>query len=225
MKDIDKVLGYARSSRLPSQENPSLSLTTNGLGLNESNADIVAQYLDNIKVSLFAMDQAYTIVTGGKGSDFSKVKKGIENCIKRNLPVHVQTSVLVENKENLIEMAGLCEDIGVSKFTVYSNIEQARGHTLLWERKISDGEIKTIYEGLIEEKDKKGWNIGIKWLKWPLNGQYILIFQDGRVTANPVNEPPHNYKELGNVLESTIDELWRGYDYKYHHIDFYCSRD
>ena len=218
-KDLPSVLEH-----LKSKKGVSSSLTTNGVLLDRDRASVLSSFLDNIKVSLFSLEEDYGMVTGGNRKDYHRVLEGIGYCVERNLPVHIQTSVLTENVARLEEMAGLCEAMGAAKITLYTNIEQARGYEIPLERRVPKSEIERVVSTLQEKKERENWRMEVKLVKWPPKGQYILIFGDGTVTANPTSKPPHNFEIVGNALEESVINLWENYPYKDAHVDFYCSR-
>jgi len=221
---LENVLRYASKLVLPSRKKISLSITTNGVELDKYKAQMLSEYLDSIKISLFALRANYGVVTGNSYGAYDRAIAGISNAVSAGLPVHAQTSVLKENYDDLVQMTQLLDDLGVAKFTIYSNIEQARGRTLPVAKRFSEEELKRAFDKLLEEKHKRSWNLKIDWRKWPLEGQYILVFSNGDVTANPVNNPPRNFEYVGNLLEETVETLWQRYPNKQSHISFYSNR-
>ena len=218
-KELPELLEH-----LKSKKGLSTSLTTNGVILDRYKAGILASHLDNIKISLFSLEENYGLITGGNEKSYRRVLDGISYCVEKGLPVHIQTSVLEENKARLEEMVGLCESIGVSKITFYTNIEQAKGHELPFERKVPDSEVERLFLALLEKREIEKWGMEVKLVRWPQKGQYILIFGDGTVTANPTNNPPNNFEVVGNALDESVEDLWGRYPHKDAHMDFYCSR-
>ena len=221
---LENVLRYASRLVLPSRKKFSLSITTNGVKLDQDKAQMLSEYLDSIKISLFALGSNYGVVTGNNYGAYDSAIAGIRNAISAGLPVHAQTGVLKENHDYLVQMASLLDGLGVAKFTIYSNIEQAKGRTLPVAKRFLEEELRRAFDKLLEEKHKRSWNLKIDWRKWPLEGQYILIFSNGDITANPVDNPPQNFEHVGNLLEETVETLWQRYPNKQSHISFYLNR-
>jgi|TARA_Y100000310_G_scaffold345855_1_gene471479 MoaA/NifB/PqqE/SkfB family radical SAM enzyme len=223
-RNLQNAIGYAGRKTLKSGGKFSLSISTNGVLLTPELAHTLAPYLDSVKVSAFGIGPNYNAVTGRNGSTYSRALQGIANAVAAGIPIHVQTSVLRENIGDLAGLARLSNDLGASKVTLYSNIRQARGFQLTDEREVSDAEISQAFDRLVEEQIKSGWASDIRWRRWPNDGQYLLVFSNGELTANPVDNPPQNFEVVGNLLEDSVDDLWQRYKHQEAHVQFYADR-
>jgi len=107
---------------------------------------------------------------------------------------------------------------------IYELIDQGKGR-----RFYKNGEVHTFGDlkeeiGRLEERQHPNGGINIRLVRWPNNGQYVMVNPNGDVTANPVHNGDGNFLKIGNILDDSISELWDAYPFRKSHIDFYVKR-
>ncbi len=216
-KDLVRILNYAKSKEF------TVGLSTNLYSFMEKDSKKeIIKNVDNIKTSLFCNDKKNDQITRKKGAYF-KIIKAIKFLKQQNIPIFVQTTVLKENINSLLKIARLCNRLGISRLTFYSLINQGRATKLELNEKIKTSHIARRFTEIKETKEKEKWAIEIGFLDWEMSGQYILILQDGTVTANPLSNPPENREKIGSIFNDTINSLWKKYKYKKAHLSFYSA--
>ena len=102
--------------------------------------------------------------------------------------------------------------------SLYSFIRQGRACNLAVEDTIDVDRARGLAERIKTSIGNAGMRIS--FMDWTPLGQYVMVLQDGSVTANPVENSP-GYLLLGNALEQGLDEMWKIYPYKNNHKKFY----
>jgi len=100
-----------------------ITLFTNGIAINESRADVLAEWRPfAIEITLYGHTQeTYERLTGMAGS-FARVRKTVDILLERGLPLRLKTVVLKENRHELSAMKEYAEKLGVEfKFDAMIN--------------------------------------------------------------------------------------------------------
>jgi MoaA/NifB/PqqE/SkfB family radical SAM enzyme len=197
-----------------------LTLSTNGLNVTNEILNFAKKYIVNIRFSLHGLEKTHDRVVRQKGA-FKKTIEAIELSIKKNIHVGVIFSVLRINSDEIIDVARLCEKIGVEKFIIFSLIARGRARKIFDKQFIHVSEIRSIMEKINKIKKKENWNLEVNLVDWRVEGQCILVFPDGTMIGTPSFKSPKNTFILGNVLKEDIKKMWDKYPFKQNYVSYY----
>ncbi len=207
---LGRILFEAKNSGI------STGLSTN-LTQEIYDAGALGLLVDNVKTSILGIEKFHDAFVGLQGA-YKRTFLAIDKLVAEGIPVFVQMAIVPENKEQAVDIATECEKHGVSRLSFYSIIKQGKGISI---PDIHVDEVRKMYDMALMEKEKKDWSLKLAFIDWEPRGQYILVMQNGDLTANPVEKSPGKSLVIGNLLESSVEELWSLYPFKGAHLDFY----
>jgi GTP 3',8-cyclase len=120
-KDLEEII-----SQMPDLD---ISLTTNGICLEERAKSLVAAGLDRVNISLDSLDpEVYKSITGCKEGDLDKVLKGIDAAIEAGLkPIKLNVVVLKENEKGIKDLIEFSKKKGlILQLIELLDVEHAR---------------------------------------------------------------------------------------------------
>lgn len=91
-----------------------VTLTTNGVLLEEQLDALVNAGVDGINISLDTLDdERYCRLTGGPSGTAARVLQGVEVCVRRGIPTKLNAVLLPETLEGAVALATLAERLAV----------------------------------------------------------------------------------------------------------------
>lgn len=203
-KDIFNLMRYAKRKGLE------VRLNTNALLINEGNAKNIARFVDNVLISLEAVNSGGEAAITGDQKSFSKKIKAIKLLKKYKIKiVRIGTVATKENIKNLEKFFRLIVDLGVDEWEVYRPIP-ILGEKNIW----SKSDVKAITEKLIKFRKISGKTFfianGVPFCAYDRNKVNSVssgaLPEDGhiRFTIDPRGfAKPHYYfnKKIGNPLD------------------------
>ena len=212
--DIESILKYIKA------KNVTVTLSTNGMGVDENILKKVRPYIDNIRFSLRGIKQEHDEITGNSRS-FEKVTEAIRLSRKVGLPVSIVSTIIAKNRHSMEETARFCERNGVEKFYYFSLIPRGRAIDIFNRECVSITEMNREYNRIMSVARAEGWNMDIKLLNYTIEGECVLIFPNGDVVAVPSFTSERNQLILGNVLRDDIKDIWKKYPFKENYLNYY----
>lgn len=212
--DIGEILKYVK------EKNVTITLSTNGMCLDEKKLNELRPYIDNIRFSLRGLKEVHDRTTGNYKS-FDKVIESMQLCRKLGLPMSVVTPVVVENYKQMEPVARLCEKNGVEKLYYFSLVPRGRAIDIFNEESVPIDKISREYNRVMEISRKENWNMDIKVANYTIEGECVLIFPNGDVVGVPSFTSSGNQLILGNILEDDAAKLWQKYPFKENYINYY----
>jgi MoaA/NifB/PqqE/SkfB family radical SAM enzyme len=180
-------------------------LSTNGTLLDDNLAKKISRYVSAVQISL---DGKQTTHNGIKGrGTFNRTIEGIKSCIKNGIFTQVNLIPTMLNKEEVIEVVSLCEELGVNRFHLFPLIPRGKGVKVYERLKINKIEIKQIYNECQKAKKRGGWNIDIGLsIRHISQGSCILIKPDGSVYSPSYDSAESSY--AGDLNNESLLRLW-----------------
>jgi len=180
-------------------------LSTNGTMIDDGLAKKISKYVSAVQISLDGKKNTHDEIKG-RGT-FEKTIKGIEYCIKNDIFTQVNLVPTKLNKEEIIEVVSLCEELGVNRFQLFPLIPRGKGVKVYEILKIDKMEIERIYNDCQKVKKRRGWNINIGLSRRHFTqGSCILIKPDGSVYSPSYDSNESFY--AGNLNNESLLRLW-----------------
>jgi MoaA/NifB/PqqE/SkfB family radical SAM enzyme len=212
--DIEEILKYVK------EKNVNITLSTNGMCLDEKKLGRLRPYIDNIRFSIRGLKKIHNQITGNNQS-FDKVIESIKLCRKIGLPISVVATIVTENYQHMEEIARLCEDKGVEKLYFFSLIPRGRAIKIYNKECVTIDKISREYNKVVEKSNNEGWNMDIKLANYTIEGECVLVFPNGDVVGVPSFTSKDNQLVIGNILADDISEMWEKYPFKENYINYY----
>lgn len=213
-KDLGQILKYIK------ERNVTITLSTNGMCLDEARLKKIKPYIDNIRFSLRGTKRFHNQITGDARS-FDKTVEAISISRSLGLPVSIIMTVISENVGCMEDVARLCEEDGVEKLTYFSLIPRGRAIGLFSKENVPIDKISREYNRIIDISRREKWNVDLKVANYTIEGECILIFPNGDVVGVPSLTDKGNQLVLGNVLKDDPMSLWEKYPFKENYINYY----
>lgn len=213
-EDLVTILEYVHLKKI------CITLSTNGLILDEDKLTTIKPYIDNIRFSLHGKKETHDEITGFTGS-FDKVVDSIKLATGSGIPVSVVMSVIHKNYAEMLDVARICEDNNVGKLHYFSLIKRGRGNGLYGEEAIPFTKIKSAFDSILITSKKEHWNLELNIVDWSVEGQCIIVFPNGDLVGVPSFEDTDNTKVIGNLLTDAPQSLWTTYPFKENYVQYY----
>jgi MoaA/NifB/PqqE/SkfB family radical SAM enzyme len=212
--DLEDILKYLKKKNL------TVTLSTNGMALNEERLKNIQPYIDNIRFSLRGLKEVHNRITGDKES-FDKTIKAIKLSRKLGLPISVVVTVVSDNFEYMESLAKICEDNGVEKLYFFSLIPRGRAIGIFNKENVPIDKISREYNRVMEVSKINKWNMDIKIANFTIDGECVLVFPNGDVVSVPSYTSKQNQMILGNILKDDVKTLWKKFPFKENYVNYY----
>lgn len=213
-KDLTNILRYIHNKKIY------ITLSTNGLFLDKDRLIFIKPHIDNIRFSLHGKEKIHDKITGYKGS-FRKVIEDINMARSLKIPVSIVSTVMSQNYSDMLDVARLCEENGVEKLYFFSLIAKDRGRNIFDKEHLPPEKIKMNVQEILKIAQKECWDLEIKIVNWSIEGQCVLLYQNGDLVASPSFKDEGNAKTIGNLFKSSPQALWEEYPFKNNYLDYY----
>lgn len=181
-------------------------ISTNGTMIDGNLAKKLSKYVSAVQISLDGKQNTHDGIKG-RGT-FEKTVRGIECCIKNDIYTQVNLIPTKLNKEEIIEVISLCENLGVNRFHLFPLIPRGKGVKVYETLKIDKKEIERIYNDCQKAKKRRSWNINIGLSRRHFTqGSCILIKPDGSVYSPSYDSNDSSY--AGNLNNESLLRLWK----------------
>lgn len=180
-------------------------ISSNGTLITEDLAERIKKYVSCVQISLDGKRITHDSIKG-EGS-FKKTIRGIKNCKKNNILVQVNIVPTKKNINQILEIAKLCEILGVDRLQLFPLIPRGGGIMVFDEFRVDLKEIKSVYRYCQMKKERKNWNISIGLSRRHLvKGSCILIEPDGSVYSPSYDSGESLY--AGNIINKSLLSMW-----------------
>lgn len=185
-----------------------ITLDSNGILINDNNIESIKKHFKLVRISIYGTNaEDSKKITNINNYNYDKVINSIKLLSENDVKIQINIPLF---KENVMNMDKILEDI--LKYNIYEvvfiPILPIGLASDIKNELLSDEEVKNIYE-----KYKKSTNLRL--FKWA-EGKHFLIRADGKVYIHPFyinGEATDLY--LGNIQESSINDLWKNVEKKY----------
>ncbi len=181
-------------------------LSTNGTMIDKNIAIKISRYLTAIQISLDGKQITHDGIKG-RGT-FEKSIEGLNFCIKNGIFTQVNLIPTKLNRNEIIDVISLCEELGVNRFHLFPIIPRGKGIDVYEKLKVDKMEIGRIYENCQKAKEINGWNINISLSRRHLSqGSCILIKPNGSV-----HSPSYDSEEsffVGDLNNNSLFKTWK----------------
>lgn len=215
-KDIFEFASYAKSVGLRPVVGTNGTLITAELArtMKESGIEAVAISIDDL------CGEKHDIFRNTPGC-FEKALMGIDHCIKAGIRVQINSTVTKANKESILQITDLAKSVGASAHHPFFLVEVGRGDNLGHLSLEHKEYIKLIHEVLDKQLDTelelkptcapqfmsfaKQRDMKMRFTRGCIAGiGYCCILPNG-----DVHICPYLPIKVGNVRESSFDQVWR----------------
>jgi MoaA/NifB/PqqE/SkfB family radical SAM enzyme len=214
--DLEDILRYIK------ERNVTITLSTNGMCLDENRLKKIKPLIDNIRFSLRGSEKIHNRITGN-GLSFKKTLESIRICRKHGLPISMVMTIVDNNYTQMEEIARICEREGVEKLYYFSLIPRGRAIKIFDQKNVSIDKIYREYNRITELSRVEGWDLEIKVANFTIEGECVLVFPNGDMVGVPSFESVCNQMVLGNILKDDPVDLWKKYPFKENYINYYRS--
>lgn len=190
-----------------------LSVTSNGTVFREEVLDAIKNAGARLKISIHGIDEIHDGITAVNGS-FARTVRTIARAVERGVRIVIQTNFNDRNIECAKKVVELAAKLGVDEIKAFPLIKQGDAANSGLSG-ISEEDLGEKLADLRNHGDLIGWGGAIRSIRWPNEGQYVLIETDGRVTANPTRDG--GSQVIGNIFGEEIGQIWKKYPYKEAH--------
>ena len=195
-KDLPEIIEFATTIGLK------VSLATNGFALKESFIRKCGKHLKLVEVSLAGCNEQTELKMRGKKGLFKKVIKTLELLKQNGVQIKINTMVSKKNKICLEEIGAIAEKFGARCWKIFQFVPRNKGKKSRQEFEISDKEFTRIKQKI----SKKFPTLNIAWApKKYFSRAYFNVYPNGNVSVPRISSE----KNIGNILEQTVEELWK----------------
>jgi MoaA/NifB/PqqE/SkfB family radical SAM enzyme len=128
-------------------------------------------------------------------------------------------TVMQSNLQDLNKVIKICEEYNITKLYLFTLMPTARGEKI-YEKEYVAPEIIEVMIARENEKDEK---CVIKIINWNIEGQCVLIYENGDIVAQPSYKDVGNKKIVGNLFKESAKKIWEKYPFRQSHIDYYLD--
>lgn len=209
--DIFDILKYIK------QKGTAITFSTNGFLLNEDKLKKIKPFIDNIRFSIYGNKKNHDATTLKEGS-FKKLIECLEITKRNKVPAGLIMTVMQKNLNDLDDVVDICNKYNVSKLYLFSLMPTARGEKIYNKEYVSPEKTSEKIN-----KISKRSKCDIKIIDWRIEGQCVLVYENGDVVAQPSYKDKGNKKFVGNLLDESAKNIWKKYPFRKSHIDYYLD--
>lgn len=200
-----------------------VTLATNSLCLDKKKFIAIKPFIDNVRFSLLGKEETHDKIAQHKGS-FRKVVESLEIAKELKIPVSANSTVISENYSEMFDVAQFCEDKKIGKLYFFSLMPKGKGKDVYNKKYVSIRKINKSLEEILAVAKKELWNLQIKLIDWNIEGQCILLYQNGDLAGVSSHKDENCKKIVGNLSISSLKSLWEKYPFKKNYISYYKNR-
>ncbi|MEU5436472.1 radical SAM protein [Streptomyces sp. NPDC020719] len=158
--------------------------------------------------------------------DYDKAMAGVRALQGEGIPLALSCVVYRSTLASLPCNVQIADVLGAGKVKLIMPLRKGNSLKLAQQEFIKDAAAEEAFSHLARLRTEHAWTPALRLTTWtPENeGHMIVIEPDGLAQAWPVYDAPDLWKELGNVLEEPISEIWKRYPYKVNHFSKYLGR-
>ncbi len=197
-----------------------VAVDSNAVLVNEKIAESLTGKLAYFESTIDGYPTKHNLIRG----NYAQVFDGIKLMAETGTPIYI-ASVLVDSTLKDVEHVLFTGHMLGAKGVKYlTPIPKARGKIIPEEYRNSD-RYKDLWDELLKYKEKFGLTPAVSMADWQKigKGSVILINSDGEVVGSPSIGDPDCVTKMGNILEESIEEMWKRYQYKDNHINKYLG--
>lgn len=213
-KDIFELAKYGTEKGLR------MAMGTNGIGISDEVAKkLLASGISKVAISVDSSTPEIHDEFRGVPGSWAKAMEGIKACLRNGLGVQFNTTVTVQNFDDIDNILKLAEGLGVKDMHLFFLVPTGRGTEVeditptMYEEmirnvltKYEDSELNvkpTCAPQFMRIADQMGIDMS-KWTRGCIAGiNYCRIYPEGEVTPCP-----YLPIKLGNIRETSFKEIW-----------------
>ncbi|MBT9137084.1 MAG: putative mycofactocin radical SAM maturase MftC [Firmicutes bacterium] len=195
-------------------------LSTNGVYITRENVMRLKELVDYIDITIDGPRRQHNGIRG----NYDAVLKGVVHVASAGVPFSIICVYLPGNKDAIHYICQTGDALGAIKVKILTPIPKGRSINIFADFVTGD-DIAKLKAYLAEEKQRNDWKIRITITDWMKvgEGHAILIEPDGRLIASPVWTHEDCVLPVGNLHQSSAEELWKAYPYKGNHLKKYLE--
>lgn len=198
-----------------------VAMATNAVLMTPEIAGQIVKYVDYFDITIDGPRKIHNNIRG----KYDEIIQGIINLKNANGSFSIVTVLFEDNKDVIDIVLTIADTFGAEKLKILSPIPKGKGIAIASER-LDSCAIDEVFQKLKSIKELYGIHTKIVMTDWDKikEGHAILIHPDGTVVASPVWSKDGCIDIIGNINESSIEELWGKYPYKENHIKKYIEK-
>jgi MoaA/NifB/PqqE/SkfB family radical SAM enzyme len=198
-----------------------ISLATNGVLIDPYVADKLQSLVDYVDITIDGPRKIHNEIRG----EYDAVIKGIRTLSNARVPFSLVTVLYRKNADSILYTCQLANALDAMQLKIVTPIAKGRGKGVM-SQLLSSDQLASIFQGIKSEKERNGWTVRIAMTDWNRvgEGHAILVLPNGDVVASPVPSQEECVLLLGNILEESIESIWKKYPYKENHLNKYLEK-
>ncbi len=198
-----------------------VAMATNAVLMTPEIAGQIVKYVDYFDIIIDGPRKIHNNIRG----KYDEIIQGIINLKNANGSFSIVTVLFEDNKDVIDTVLTIADTFGAEKLKILSPIPKGKGIAIASER-LDSCAIDEVFQKLKSIKEQYGIHTKIVMTDWDKikEGHAILIHPDGTVVASPVWSKEGCIDIIGNINESSIEDLWKKYPYKENHIKKYIEK-
>ena len=214
--DVIEIAKYAKKLQFKI-----ISLATNGVLIKPNLAQNLASFVDYVDVTIDGPRKIHNRIRG----EYDTIINGIRMLQNVGIAFSIVTVLFRENVDSILHICQIADVLGAKKLKILLPIAKGKGKNVISELLSSD-ELLDTFQKIRFEKERNGWRLRITLTDWNKvgEGHAILVHPDGDVVASPVPSKENCIEVLGNILEESIESIWKRHSYKENHLNKYTEK-
>lgn len=180
-------------------------LSSNGTLISEDLAQMIKKYLTSIQISIDGKKETHDAIKG-KGC-FDQTIESIKICKRNDIFLQVNLVPTKKNISEIMDVAYLCESLGVNRLQIFPLIPRGGGITVYDDLRLDPQEIEKIHDKCLNAKKRNKWNIFIGLSRRHLaKGSCVLIKPNGKVYSPSYDSSDNVY--AGDLRNRSLLNIW-----------------
>lgn len=209
-KDVFEIIAIIRELGMY------VAMDTNATLINDSTAKFLSENLIYVETTVDGTESMHNKVRG----KYDKVLKGIKYLSNYGTKILLATIVLDNPIENIKSVINISKEFNVMTLKIMTPIPKGMGVNLS-EKYFDNHYVLSNWDILCDYKDVINPDLKLILLDWNKigPGSVILIQPDGLVVGSPSIGEKNCITPLGNLMNTSIIDMWKNYRYKLNHVN------
>lgn len=192
----------------------SVAIDTNASLLSK---DAIGQLKKNVTFFAVSLDGDRFVHNKYRGKYLS-VRNAVKLLRDDGIPVLISTVLTDQSINDIFELLKFAEEVGVLSLRIVPMLKRGKGQKVLNDKRILVN--NDFVSELRKYKRQQGISLKVVIIDWTRvsPGSVIMIKKNGDMIGMPGADNIAGEVFIGNVLNSTVSEVWNVYSYKNNHI-------
>lgn len=152
-------------------------------------------------------------------SEYSKARNSISLLHKNRIPIIISMVLTEQNLQDIFHVLEIAQEVNAISVRIVPMMKRGRGKNLQLKNE-PDNFIKSISAKISDHKKHTNISTKVILINWKNvgKGSVIMIKPDGNMVGTPGENDVSEEIQIGNILHSSISDIWKKYKYSENHI-------